>query len=249
MTDSLVYRRIVLKLSGEALKGKLSHGFSGEAIASTAGLIKDATDAGVQMAIVVGGGNFFRGLSAGDTQIERCTADSIGMLATVMNGLALRDGLLHAGVRAELMSALAFPGLTQAFDSRAATKHLAEGTVLILSGGTGHPFFTTDTTAALRACQLSVDAVVKATKVDGVYSADPHKHPDAVRFRSLAYGDAIQKRLGVMDSTAFSLCMDNAIPILVCNFSEKGGLLRVLSGDRTKATLVANVETVPDAPA
>jgi len=241
MSRELRFKRVLLKLSGEALGG----GSGGEpldpaAIAEIAAQIRQVTALGAEVAVVIGGGNFFRGLPASRRGIARTTADNIGMLATVMNGLALRDGLEAAGQAVEMQSAFEISGVTHLFEVRRARQLLSQGTVLVLSGGTGHPFFTTDTTAALRACQIGADALLKATKVDGVYSADPRRQPDAVRYQNITYAEALRQRLGVMDSTAFSLCMDNQIPIAVFNFSERGGLERVLLGDMGAATLVGN---------
>lgn len=238
-------KRILLKLSGEALKGDGPQGLDPEAIARIAARVKEVVATGIEVAVVVGGGNFFRGFTASSKgNITRTTADSIGMLATLMNGLALRDGFADTGMHCILQSSFAIAGVAPAFDATAARDALSNGGVLIFAGGTGHPYFTTDTTAALRACEIRADALVKATKVDGVYSADPHLDPNARRYRSLAYADALQQRLGVIDSTAFSLCMDNRVPIIVFNFAEPHGLLNVTRGDMTKATLVGDVETV-----
>jgi uridylate kinase len=243
MSNGLLFKRILLKLSGEALGGGAGVPLDTDAIAAVAARIHDISQLGAEVAVVVGGGNFFRGLPASRRGIERTTADNIGMLATVMNGLALRDGLEAAGQPAELQSAFDISGIAHLFEVRRARQVLAQGTTLVLTGGTGHPFFTTDTTAALRACQIGANALLKATKVDGIYSADPKTNPDAVRYERVTYSEALQQRLGVMDSTAFSLCMDNDIPIVVFNFSDATGLQRVLAGDMSGATVVGNTST------
>jgi len=241
---TLRYQRIVLKLSGEALKGKEPGGLNPDALAKVGQLVRSATDLGAQVAIVCGGGNFFRGLPASrECCVGRCTADAIGMMATVMNGLALRDAIESTGITCRLQGAFVIPGVAEVFDHRHAEHLFEAGNVLVFAGGTGHPFFTTDTTAALRACQVNANAVVKATKVDGVYTADPHKDASARRYRTLSYGDALQQRLGIMDATAFSLCMDNHMPIIVYNFSEANGLAQLLRGDTAHATIIGDLPT------
>jgi uridylate kinase len=237
-----IFQRILLKLSGEALGPPGGKGLAAEALDGIAVRIRDIAAMGVEVAVVVGGGNFFRGLPASRKGLGRTTGDLIGMLATVMNGLALRDALEQAGQACQLQSAFAIDGMAAPVDSRAARHLLAKGTVVIFAGGTGQPFFTTDTTAALRACQISADAVLKATKVDGVYSADPKSDPEAVRYEHLHYHEALSQRLAIMDSTAFSLCMDNGIPIVVFNFSTPDSLPQVIRGDCTHATIVGELE-------
>ncbi|MDT8389585.1 MAG: UMP kinase [Lentisphaeria bacterium] len=240
----LLYKRIILKLSGEALKGKEPGGLNPEALEQVGRLVKSAYDLGAEIALVCGGGNFFRGLPASqEICVSRCTADAIGMMATVMNGLALRDAVESAGIPARIQSAFVIPGVANTFDHLHAEHLMSEGNVMVFAGGTGLPFFTTDTTAALRACQVGAHAVVKATKVDGVYTADPNKNPQAKRYRSISYHDAINQRLGIMDSTSFSLCMDNNVPIIVYNFAEEDGLASVLLGNTEHATVVGNVPT------
>ncbi len=239
--NALALKRIVLKLSGEALRGKAPHGIDPEAVADIGTAVKEIADLGAEIALVVGGGNFFRGLPASRRGIARTTGDSIGMLATVMNGLALRDMFEDCGVHCTLRSAFEITGLVNPFDCREGRQLLQPGSVLVLAAGTGHPFFTTDTTAALRACELQADAILKATKVDGVYSDDPVKNKDAVRYDRLSYADALSQRLGVMDSTAFSLCRDNGMPIIVFDFFQAGALRRVMLGDLSHATLVGDL--------
>jgi len=232
------YKRILLKLSGEVLKGSAPLGVDPEAVLSVAGQIRKLVRAGVETAVVIGAGNLFRGLPASRRGMTRATADYMGMLATIMNSLALQDGLEACGVPTRIQSALPQAGVTEAFDRRLALEHLAAGQVVIFSGGTGHPFFTTDTTAALRACEIAAEAIFKATKVNGVFTADPVKHPDARRYCEISYGDALEQQLEIMDATAFSLCRENRIPIVVFNFFEKGSLGRVIRGDLAAATLV-----------
>lgn len=239
-----VWNRILLKLSGEVL-GRQSSGIDPEALATAAHRIKQVVDLGVQVGLVIGAGNLFRGLPASrKSLISRPTGDYMGMLATVMNALAMRDTLEAIGVPARVQTALPIEGVTDPFHLRKAVKHLERGNVVIFGAGTGHPFFTTDTTAALRACEIGADAIFKATKVDGVYSADPKKDPEARRYQHLAFTDALKHRLQVMDSTAFSLCMDNNIPIVVLDFFDTEALLKTLSGDMAAATVVHNGETV-----
>jgi uridylate kinase len=194
----------------------------------------------VQTAVVLGAGNLFRGLPASNRGMGRVTADTMGMLATVMNALALEDALRAQGLAAKVLSAIPVPGTVDPFSVSCANELLAAGAVVLFAGGTGHPFFTTDTTAALRACEIGADAIIKATKVDGVYTADPVKHPAAQRYRRLAYTDALAQRLEVMDAAAFSLCMENRIPILVFNFFQAGNLQRAMVGDTTVCTLVCD---------
>ena len=246
-TGKPVYRRILLKLSGEALcqpGADAGNALASEALTAIANDIRQVTELGVQVGLVVGGGNFFRGIKGVQRGIARTTGDYIGMLATVMNGLAMRDALKANGVPSVLQSAFAIAGVTEPFHNQRAVELLEQGTAVLFAGGTGHPFFTTDTTAALRACEIGADAVLKATKVDGVYSADPRQEGEAVRFESLTYTDALQKRLAVMDSTAFSLCMDNSIPVVVFNFSRPECLLRVVRGDTSLATVVGSDTSV-----
>ncbi len=246
-TVSPPFRRVLLKLSGEALKSDASStALQEEPISRVCGRIADALSSGVQMAVVVGGGNFFRGFQSSSSGISRVTGDYIGMLATVMNSLALRDALESTGVKARVMTSIELPGITEIFDRRHAESLLKNGEVVIFGAGTGHPFFTTDTTAALRACEIDADAVLKATKVDGVYSCDPNREQKAKRYKSLSFADAIRLRLQVMDSTAFSLCRDNQIPIIVFDFLPPDSLSQTLQGSRDNSTFVGDCETVID---
>ena len=237
MTMKPLFSRVVVKLSGEALMGPDPFGLNAPTVARMAADLKAAEDLGVQVAVVVGGGNFFRGLQGADKGIERARADSIGMLATVMNALAMEGALEQAGQPARVLSAVAMPSLCQPYSRQAALAHLVKRRVIILAGGTGNPFFTTDTGAALRACELSCDAVMKATQVDGIYSADPKKNPAATRFEKLTHDDAIALNLQVMDTAAFALCRDNGIPIVVFSVNEPGAIPRALLG-KGRATYV-----------
>src|SRR5881296_2072309 len=211
------YRRILLKLSGEALGGDSGVGICPEAIHDMARQIGEVRQLGVEVVIVVGGGNIFRGLSGSEQGIERATGDYMGMLATVINALALQDALEKLGVATRVQSAITMAQIAEAFIRRRAVRHLEKGRVVIFGGGTGNPYFSTDTAAALRANEVGAEVVLKATKVEGVYDSDPVKNPEAKRFETLSYMDALKNRLSVMDSTAFSLCMDNKLPIIVFN--------------------------------
>ena len=236
MADPL-FRRVVVKLSGEALMGSQTHGLHPETLLRFAEDLKAAAALGVQVAVVIGGGNFFRGLQGAEKGIERARADSIGMLATVMNALAMEGALEEIGQPARVLSAVAMPSQCQPYSRQAALAHLVKNRVILLAGGTGNPFFTTDTGAALRAAELSCDAVMKATNVDGVYTADPKKNPEARRYERLTHDEAIQKNLQVMDTAAFALTRDNKIPIVVFSVHEPGAIEAALLG-RGRATYV-----------
>ena len=236
-TEKPLFGRVVVKLSGEALMGPDPFGLNAPTVARMAADLKAAADLGVQVAVVVGGGNFFRGLQGADKGIERARADSIGMLATVMNALAMEGALEQIGQPARVLSAVAMPSLCQPYSRQAALAHLVKRRVIMLAGGTGNPFFTTDTGAALRACELSCDAVMKATQVDGIYSADPKKDRSAVRYERLSHDEAIARNLQIMDTAAFALCRDNAIPIVVFSVNEPGAIPRALLG-KGRATYV-----------
>lgn len=240
------WNRILLKLSGETLQGDHEGGINPVAVEIAARRIKQIVDMGVQVGLVIGAGNLFRGLPASESSklISRPTADYMGMLATVMNALAMRDCLECLGVPARVQTAIPIEGVTDSFHQRKAVSHLQKGWVMIFGAGTGHPFFTTDTTAALRACEIGADAILKATKVNGVYSADPRKNPDAQRYEYLSFTDALKNRLKVMDSTAFSLCMDNNIPIVVLDFFDENALMEAMNGNMQAATVVHNGETI-----
>jgi uridylate kinase len=231
------WKRVVVKLSGEALQGPQTHGLDEQTIERMAEDLVSAADLGVEIAVVVGGGNFFRGIQGAKSGIERARADSIGMLATVMNALAIEYAVEKRGRPARALSAIAMPSLCQPYSRQAALHQLGKGRIVILAGGTGNPFFTTDTGAALRGAELSCDAIMKATQVDGVYSADPKKDPTATRYDRLTHDEAISKNLAVMDTAAFALARENRIPIIVFSIAEPGAITAALSG-RGKSTLV-----------
>jgi len=224
------YRRVVLKLSGETLSEEKGEPVSARVIARIAGQIKEVKALGIQLAIVIGGGNIWRGSAS--KEIDRATSDYMGMLGTVINGLALQDGLEKAGVTTRLQTAIQMQQVAEPFIRRRAVRHLEKERAVIFAGGTGNPFFTTDTTAALRASEMGADVILKATKVDGIYDSDPFKNPRAKKFDRITYLEALRKRLRVMDSTAFSLCMDNHIPIVVFDMFKKGNLRRAVLGEK-----------------
>ena len=226
-----VFKKVVLKISGEALQGRLGHGIDSAVVTSMAKQIKEVHGLGVKIAIVIGGGNIFRGAVEETRGMDRATADYMGMLATVINGLALQDSLEKEGVFTRVMTAIEMQEVAEPYIRRRALRHLEKGRVVVFVGGTGNPYFTTDTTAALRAIEIGADVILKATKVDGVYSADPHKVKSARKFRKLRYIDVLKKNLRVMDATAISLCMDNKLPIIVFNLFEKGNIKRVILGE------------------
>ena len=226
------YRRIVLKLSGEALREPGSKDAISPQIVNRLALeIKDVQALGVQVAVVVGGGNIWRGLAASHRGMNRTTADYMGMLATVINGMALMSGLEDIGLTTRVQTAIEMNNVAEPFILRRALHHLEKGYVVIFVAGTGNPFFSTDTTAALRANEIGADAILKATKVDGIYDADPKTNPDAKKFDHITYADALQRRLQVMDSTAFSLCLDNKMPIVVFNMADSGNIKRAVMGE------------------
>jgi uridylate kinase len=225
------YARILLKLSGEALLGSRSYGVDPEKCVFIAEQVRIARDAGVQVAIVVGGGNIFRGLAASAKGMDRATGDYMGMLATVMNGLALQDAMESAGIETRVMTAIGMNEVAEPYIRRRALRHLDKGRVVILAAGTGNPYFTTDTAAALRAVEIGAGVLLKATKVDGVYNADPLKDPTAVRYDQLTYTDVLAQRLAALDSTAVSLCMDNEMPILVFDINQEGNISRAALGE------------------
>jgi uridylate kinase len=226
-----VYERIVLKLSGESLSGPEDFGIHAETIQGIAKEVKGVQELGVQVAIMVGGGNIFRGTRQKDLSIDRATGDYMGMLATVINGLAMQDALEKSGCHTRLMSAIEMHEVAEPFIRRRATRHLEKERVVIFAGGTGNPYFSTDTAAALRAMEIKAQIILKATRVDGVYDADPEKVPTAKKFDRISYIDVLQKGLSVMDSTAISLCMDNKMPIVVFNMNVPGNLKRVILGE------------------
>lgn len=225
------YRRILLKLSGEALTNDGGFGIDPDILVSIASQVKEVKELDVQVAIIVGGGNFFRGLAASARGMDRATADYIGMLATVMNSLALQDALERKGVFTRVQSAISMQEVAEPYIRRRAIRHLEKGRVVIFAAGTGNPYFSTDTAAALRALEIGAEVILKATKVDGVYDADPMKYPNAKLFTRLSYLEVLQRGLQVMDSTAISLCMDNMLPLIVFNLRKEGNIKKVVFGE------------------
>ena len=239
MNQKFRFNRVLLKISGEALKGAQDHGYDAEAVRKVVRQVKKIMDQGVEVALVVGAGNIWRGVMGRSGGMDRVNADYMGMLATVMNALCLRDFFTAAGIPAVVQSAIKMEPIASGINRDAAVKALESGQLVIFAGGTGSPFFTTDTTAVLRALETDCDAVLKATKVDGVYTADPVKDPSAQRFAELSFDEALARQLKVMDSTAFSMCRDNDLPIIVFNFGEEGSFERILAGDTSVGTIVS----------
>ncbi len=238
MIERQSYHRVLLKLSGEALAGAAGFGLDAGVLAYIAQEVKTLVDQGTQVAMVVGGGNFIRGESlSSQGEIDRVVADQMGMLGTLMNGLGLQSALERAGLNVRVQSAVTVSQVAEPFISRRALRHLEKGRVVVFAGGTGNPYFTTDTAAALRALEIRADCIIKATKVDGVYDKDPKKHSDAVRYDTLTFTQAIEQRLAVMDQTAFTMCRENNLPIIVLDFNESGILLRAVRGE-SAGTLV-----------
>ncbi|MBN2909356.1 UMP kinase [Polycladomyces sp. WAk] len=236
------YRRVVLKLSGEALAGKQGYGIDPEVITSIARQIQEVVEMGVQVAVVVGGGNIWRGMAGSARGIDRATADYMGMLATVMNSLALQDSLEQLGVPTRVQTSIEMRQVAEPYIRRRAIRHLEKGRVVIFAAGTGNPYFSTDTTAALRAAEIEADVILMAkNKVDGVYSADPARNPDAVKYDELTFLDVLNQGLGVMDSTASSLCMDNDIPLIVFNIEKEGNIRRVILGEKIGTLVRGNI--------
>lgn len=233
----IAHRRILLKLSGEALMGPDTFGYHAETMAGFVRQIDEVAGLGVQVGIVVGGGNLFRGATGALSGMDRATADSMGMLATVMNSLALKDALMAAGIPAQVMTAVTIAHVGEGFERDAAVRHLEAGRVVIFGGGTGNPFFTTDTAAALRAAEIGADLMLKATKVDGVYTADPKKDPSATKYDQLTFDEAIAKGLGVLDTAAFALCREQKMPLRVFSIFKDGALKRIVHGEN-EGTLV-----------
>ncbi len=238
-TSSPKYRRVLVKLSGEALGGDSGVGINPEAVHDVARQIGEVRQLGVQVVIVIGGGNIFRGLAGSERGIERATGDYMGMLATVINSLALQDALEKAGIATRVQSAISMAQVAEPFIRRRAVRHLEKGRVVIFGGGTGNPYFSTDTAAALRANEIGAEVILKATKVDGIYDSDPKKNPGAKRYAEVPYLEALQKRLKVMDSTAFSLCMDNKMPIIVFDMFKPHNLKRVVMGEKVGTLVTA----------
>jgi uridylate kinase len=225
------FTRVLLKLSGESLAGDQGYGIDPQTINAIAKEIREVVDRGVQLALVIGGGNIFRGLAASSKGMDRASADYMGMLATMINSLAMQDALEKAGVATRVQSAIAMAEVAEPYIRRRALRHLEKGRVVIFGAGTGNPYFTTDTAASLRAMEINAQVILKGTKVDGVYSADPKKDPNAVKLPALTYIDVLKKGLQVMDATAISLCMDNKLPIIVFDLTTEGNIKKVISGE------------------
>jgi len=232
MLENPKFRRIVLKISGEVLVGRGEYGISSEVIREVSREIKELTERGVQVAVVVGGGNLFRGVDMSSTGMDRASADYMGMLATVINSLALQDSLERMEVTTRLQSAITMRQVAEPYIRRRAIRHLEKGRVVLFAAGTGNPYFSTDTAASLRATEIGADVVLKATKVDGVYDSDPVRNRGAVKFDRLSYIDVLNKNLRVMDATAISLCMDNGLPIIVFNGRKRGNIVRAATGEK-----------------
>ncbi|MDJ0509591.1 MAG: UMP kinase [Crocosphaera sp.] len=228
----MTYQRVLLKLSGEALMGNLGYGIDPKVVADIAQEIKDVINHGIQLAIVVGGGNIFRGVKAASAGMDRATADYVGMIATVMNAMTLQDALEQMGVPTRVLTAIAMQEVAEPYIRRRAIRHLEKGRVIVFGAGSGNPFFTTDTTAALRAAEIDAEVVFKATKVDGVYDCDPQLNPNARRYESLTYSHVLAHDLRVMDGTAIALCKENDIPIIVFNLSVPGNIVRAIKGEK-----------------
>ena len=233
------YGRVLLKLSGEALIGEQAFGIDPAVATQIAREIAEIQTLGVQTAIVIGGGNLFRGLAASAKGMDRATADYMGMLATVINGLALQDALEHVGVPTRVVTAIEMRAVAEPFIRRRAIRHMEKGRVVVFAAGTGNPYFTTDTAAALRAMEMKADVILKGTKVDGIYTADPMLHPDATKFESISYLNVLERGLKVMDATAISLCMDNKLPIVVFNLRTPGNMRRAVLGEPVGTTVTA----------
>lgn len=226
------YKRILLKLSGEALMGEKQYGIDPNRLAEYASEIKEVSDKGIEVAIVIGGGNIFRGLSGASNGMDRVQADHMGMLATVINGLALQSALEIQGVETRLQSAIKINEVAEPFIRRRAMRHLEKGRVVIFGGGTGNPYFTTDSAAVLRAIEIEADVILKGTRVDGIYTSDPEKNKDATKFDTISFKDVLTKGLKVMDTTAFTLSQENELPIVVFDMNKKGNLLKIISGEK-----------------
>ena len=235
----MIYKRILLKLSGEALLGERSYGIDPKRIAQYAKDIKSITDLGVEVAVVIGGGNIFRGVSAASNGIDRVQGDYMGMLATVINGMALQSSLEEEKIQTRLQTALKIEEVAEPYIKRKAVRHLEKKRVVIFGGGTGNPFFTTDSAAVLRAIEINADVILKGTRVDGVYDSDPEKNNNAVKFDSMSFSEVIKKNLRVMDSTAFTLSQENNLPIIVFNMNKTGNLLKLINGDKI-GTIIKN---------
>ena len=238
--ESPFYKKILLKLSGEALMGDQEFGISSDVITSYAKQIKEIVDLGVEVSIVIGGGNIFRGISGAAQGVDRVTGDHMGMLATVINSLALQNSIEKLGVPTRVQTAIEMPKVAEPFIKRRAQRHLEKGRVVIFGAGTGNPYFTTDTAAALRVIEMETDVVIKATKVDGIYDKDPVKYPDAKKYETVTYNEVLAKDLKVMDATAISLCRENKLPIIVFNSLIEGNLKKVVMGEHIGTIVVAD---------
>ncbi len=234
------FKRILLKLSGEALMGSQNYGIDTKVAEAAARELKTVRDLGIEIAIVVGGGNIFRGVSESAGNMDRAAADYIGMLATVMNAVVLQDALEHVGVYTRVMSAIDIPQLAEPFIRRRAVRHLEKQRVVIFAAGTGNPYFTTDSAAALRALEIEAEVILKGTKVDGIYTADPMKDPSATKFDKITFQEVLEKQLKVMDASAISLCQDNNLPIMVFNMRKSENIIKAVCGDLSIGTLVTN---------
>jgi uridylate kinase len=239
MSAAPAYKRVLLKLSGEALMGEQKFGIDPVIASQIASEVAEIQSIGVQTAVVIGGGNIFRGVAASAKGMDRATADYMGMLATVINGLALQDAMEHQGVNTRVVTAIEMRAVAEPFIRRRAIRHLEKGRVVIFAAGTGNPYFTTDTAAALRAMEIKADVIMKGTKVDGIYTADPMTHPEATRFESISYLKVLEQGLRVMDTTAISLCMDNKLPIVVFNLRTAGNMRRAIMGEPVGSLVTA----------
>jgi len=236
-----IFKRVLLKLSGEALQGDEGYGISPPILESIASQIKEVVELGIELGVVIGGGNIFRGVAASAQGMDRASADYMGMLATVINSMALQDALEAQGLETRVLTAIEMQEIAEPYIRRRAMRHLEQQRVVIFGAGTGNPYFTTDTAASLRAMEIHAEAILKATKVDGIYDSDPMKNPDAVKFDDLTYLEVLQRDLHVMDSTAISLCRDNNLPIVVFNLHEKGNIRRAVMGEKI-GTVVGKIQ-------
>jgi len=234
---TLKYKRLLLKLSGESLMGKKGHGIDPSVLDFFSAEIKKVHDIGVQIGIVIGGGNIYRGLSASEQGIDRVTGDQMGMLATVINSLALQNAMEHRGIYTRLMTAIHMEEIAEPYIRRRAIRHLEKGRVVIFGAGTGHPYFSTDTAATLRAVEIEADAILKGTRVDGIFDSDPEKNPSALKFETIAYLDILKDRLKVMDLTAISLCQENDLPLIVFNMDKPDNLIKIVMGEPVGTTV------------
>lgn len=236
--NSIIHKRVLLKVTGDIMSGEKGYGIDSESVARTAAEIKEIRELGTEIAVVIGGGNIFRGLQASAEGMDRATADHMGMLATIINALALQDSLEKVGVVTRVLSAISVQELAEPFIRRRAIRHLEKGRVVIFAAGTGNPYFTSDTAASLRAIEIHADLILKGTRVDGVYDSDPEKNPKAVQYKTLTYTEVIQRELKVMDATSVALCMDNEIPIRVFNIMVPGNLKKILQGEEIGTLVV-----------